>query len=120
MKHPDDIKKEVITRHGTVMGVGEDGMAFQLPYRVKPSDNSVVLRAIASYGMMWDHVSVSLTNRTPTWAEMNFMKELCFKEDECCYQLHPPRERYINQHPFTLHLWRPQKEEIPQPPLIMV
>ena len=120
MRDPVKLKKTILRHHGTIMGAGEDGMAFQIPYRIKPSDNPVVLRAIISWGMQWDHLSVSLHARTPTWAEMQFMKDLCFEETECCYQLHPPREKYINNHPHTLHIWRPQKDEIPQPPLMMV
>jgi len=35
-------------------------------------------------------------------------------------QLHPPRSKWINNHPYCLHLWRPTKQEIPLPPEIAV
>jgi len=74
------------------------------------------LRIIASWGGDWDHVSVSLADRCPTWDEMAFVKEVFFRPDEAVMQLHPPRSVYKNLHPFCLHLWRPQHEPIPLPP----
>lgn len=71
----------------------------------------VGLRVISSNGMGWDHVSVSLSNRCPTWDEMDFIKNLFFKDDEAVMQLHPPRKNWVNNHPFCLHLWRPQTAE---------
>lgn len=68
----------------------------------------------------WEHVSVSLSSRTPNWAEMNYVKDLFWDEEECVMQLHPPRSRYVNCHPHTLHLWRPLYTEIPQPPPVLV
>ncbi len=56
------------------------------------------LRAIASTGMGWDHVSVSLEDRCPTWDEMCWIKKLFFEPDECCMQLHPPESDYVNFH----------------------
>jgi hypothetical protein len=69
------------------------------------------LRVIVSDGFAWDHVSVSTATRCPTWEEMCLVKELFFKDEECVMQLHPPRSEWINQHPYTLHLWRPQSAE---------
>ena len=74
------------------------------------------LRVIASRGGGWDHVSVSLANRTPTWAEMEYVKRLLFKDDEVAMQLHVPVKDHINNHPYTLHLWRPHGKSIPLPP----
>ena len=34
------------------------------------------LRVLFSDGLGWDHVSVSLADRCPTWAEMCFIKDL--------------------------------------------
>ena len=69
------------------------------------------LRVVVSNGGGWDHVSVSLSSRCPTWDEMVRMKELFFADDECVMQLHPPKSDYINCHPYCLHLWRPQTTE---------
>lgn len=70
-----------------------------------------VLRVIAGDGLGWDHVSVSLNGRCPTWQEMCLVKELFFRDDECVMQLHPPKAEWIDCHPYTLHLWRPQTDE---------
>lgn len=66
------------------------------------------LRVIASAGQGWDHVSVSLPNRCPTWEEMDTVKNLFFKEDEVVMQLHVNGKAKVNLHPYCLHLWRPQ------------
>lgn len=74
------------------------------------------LRIIASSGGRWDHVSVSLHYRIPTWAEMEWVKRLFFKDDETAMQLHLPPRDHVNNHPYTLHLWRPHGQQIPLPP----
>ncbi len=93
---------------------GDDGGAFQIPYQGR------VLNIIASSGLGWDHVSVSLTNRCPNWREMSYVKDLFWNDDEVVMQLHVARKDHINMHPFCLHLWKPQDKEIPLPPNFMV
>ena len=88
--------------------------AFRIPTK------KGVLRIIVSDGFGWDHVSVSLSNRTPTWNEMCFVKDLFFEEEETVIQYHPPRSKYINDGEYVLHMWRPQKIKIELPPLFMV
>lgn len=78
------------------------------------------LRIIASSGDGWDHVSVSLPNRCPTWDEMCRVKRLFFHEDECVIQYHPPEEDYVNHNEFVLHMWKPHDVKIPMPPVYMV
>jgi hypothetical protein len=74
------------------------------------------LHCIASSGENWDHVSVSVSNRCPNWPEMEYVKRLFFNDDETAMQLHVPPVDHINHHPNTLHIWRPQRQEIPLPP----
>jgi hypothetical protein len=74
------------------------------------------LLVIASDGLGWEHVSVSLPERTPTWEEMAFVKALFWDPEDAVMELHPPRSQYINNHPHCLHLWRPIGVEIPLPP----
>lgn len=64
----------------------------------------------------WEHVSVSLSHRVPTYAEMCFVKEMFWGDDECVMQLHVPKSDHVNNHPYCLHLWRPVNQEIPRPP----
>lgn len=76
--------------------------------------------AIASDGAGWEHVSVSLPDRCPTWEELCAVKNLFWDEDDCVMQLHPPKSDYVNNHSYCLHLWRPIGIEIPVPPSWMV
>ena len=78
--------------------------------------NGYLLHILASSGGGWDHVSVSLSNRTPTWEEMEWVKRTFFKDSETAMQLHVPPGDHINNHPFVLHLWRPHLKPIPMPP----
>lgn len=59
-------------------------------------------------------------NRCPKWNEMCIIKEMFFEDDEVVMQLHPKKEDYVNDHPYCLHLWKPQEVEIPTPPTFMV
>ncbi len=77
----------------------------------------------------WEHVSVhayrrrgggKAQSRTPTWQEMTFVKNCCWDDEDVVMQLHPRKSEYVNQHPHTLHLWRPVDQEIPTPPAIFV
>ena len=79
-----------------------------------------MLRIIASNGEGWDHVSVSLTNRTPNWYEMEHIAKLFFKDNEVAVQYHMPVDMHVNIHPNCLHWWRPHVDIILLPPRIMV
>jgi hypothetical protein len=68
----------------------------------------------------WEHVSVSVRGRNPTWDEMCYVKNLFWDEEECVIQYHPPKDRYVNYHPFCLHLWRPLNAAVPMPPQILI
>jgi hypothetical protein len=78
---------------------------FFIPY------NGARLTVVVSDGGGWDHVSVSLCDRCPTWDEMCYMRNLIFRDDEWVMQLHPPKSEYVNNHPYCLHLWRPQRAD---------
>jgi hypothetical protein len=71
-------------------------------------------------GSGWEHVSVSLDHRTPNWAEMSFVKDLFWQDDECVVQYHPAKSGYVNIHPNCLHLWRLVDGSFPMPPILMV
>lgn len=89
--------------------------AFMVPYR--GIQGGIVLGVIISDEGEWDHVSVSLPNRTPTWEEMCWVKDLFFEPSEVVMQLHPAKSEYVNHHPNCLHLWRPHNKRIPLPPI---
>ena len=87
---------------GSDAATGNNG-AFLIPTR----PGQPPLRVIASDGAGWEHVSVSLPNRCPTWDEMCKVKALFWDDDDCVVQFHPPKTDYVNLHPYCLHLWRP-------------
>lgn len=94
--------------------------AFMVPYAPNGRSKGITLGVIASDGEGWDHVSVSLQARCPSWEEMCFIKDLFFEPHESVMQLHPAKADYVNWHPYCLHLWRPQNRSIPLPPLYMI
>lgn len=95
-----------------------------------PGPNNQPLRVLVSDGdfeaaglseeFAWEHVSVSLPNRCPNWPEMDFIKNIFWRDDETVMQLHVPRVEHKNLHPYCLHLWRPLRAEIPRPPSLAV
>jgi hypothetical protein len=68
----------------------------------------------------WNHVSVSLPNRTPTWMEMSYVKSLFFNPDEVAMQLHVAESDHVSNHDYCLHIWQPVNATIPTPPATMV
>ena len=94
-----------------IIDQGDDGLA------ARSSDGLMV---IVSWGMGWDHVSVSRKNRCPDWDEMCRVKNIFWGPEECVVQYHPAKSEYKNFHRFCLHLWKPQGVELPTPQSIMV
>lgn len=76
--------------------------------------------AIAGVGDGWEHVSVSLQNRCPTWSEMCAVKAAFWDPEDCVVQFHPPQSRYVNHYPYCLHMWRSLDAAQPMPPEWMV
>lgn len=93
---------------------GNNGAFF-----VKVKHNQI-LKVIASDGAGWEHVSVSREDRCPSWDEMCQIKDIFWDTSDCVVQYHPPKEEYVNNHQFCLHLWRPIFTALPMPPSIFV
>lgn len=90
---------------------------FEVP---SPTDGSA-MRVIASTEGGWDHVSVSRERRCPNWPEMERVKRMFFNADEVAVQYHVPLADHVNNHPYCLHIWRPNDgRQIPVPPAIFV
>ena len=64
------------------------------------------LHVLASDGLEWEHVSVSMPDRCPSWNQMCFIKDMFWDEDDTVIQIHPPKKEYVNHHKYCLHLWR--------------
>lgn len=109
----------VIDRWGGWPGDETCGL-FYLPYRPPRKAQPYKLRVIISGSEGWDHVSVSLPHRCPTWEEMEFCKRFFFQADAVCYQLHVAESEHLSAHPYCLHIWRSHDHEIALPPPIFV
>lgn len=75
---------------------------------------------VASWGGGWEHVSVSCTNRCPTWTEMCIVKNIFWEDEEVAIQYHPAKHDYVNLHPYCLHIWKPISADMPMPPPVLV
>lgn len=78
------------------------------------------LLIIASNGGDWEHVSVSVKDRCPTWDEMEWVKRTFWQDTDTVMQLHVPVSEHKNHAKTCLHLWRPISQKIPRPTAIMV
>jgi hypothetical protein len=112
------ISRKQSREYGSTPGDGFNG-AFHIQI------NGIELLVIASDGMGWQHVSVSMVKQpqlTPSWPIMCKVKELFWDDEDAVMQLHPPKSKYVNNHPGCLHLWRPADPDkgIPLPLSLMV
>jgi hypothetical protein len=98
-------------------GNGDNGNGV---FRFMSCDDGYPLVVIASSGEGWDHVSVSRRDRVPSYAEMEQIAKLFFKDDEAAVQYHVPAKDHVNCHPNCLHWWRPNVEPLPRPPGFMI
>lgn len=55
-------------------------------------------------GKRWLHVSCAHRRQLPTWEELRWVKET-FVGDRYAVQEFPPPDRYVNIHPYCLHLF---------------
>lgn len=101
-------------KYGSDASYGNNGL---FKFRIK---SGAKLTVMISDGGGWDHVSISLKDRCPTWDEMNLIKDIFFEDHETVVQFHPKKEQYVNDHPYTLHLWKKQGVEHELPPIIFV
>lgn len=100
---------------------GDDGARYEIPIPHQfTSKAGRYYTVIASWGEGWDHVSVSTPTRCLSWMEMEYIRRVFFEDHETVMQIHPPVSDYVNVHPYCLHLWRPQNQSIPTPPLEFV
>ena len=100
-------------QYGSDERYGNNG-AFSIPNPLGKRD----LHAIAADQYAWDHVSVSTSNRHPTWEEMSYIKGIFWDNEDAVVEIHHSDVDQNQQ--FTLHLWRPQNAEIPIPKKEMV
>lgn len=103
-------------RWGAFATTADDGFKGIFEFPVPGEARRV--RAIASDGFGWRHVSVSFGGRSkgiPSWETMCKVKDLFFEPTETVVQYHPPTEDHVNYHEACLHLWAPNGWEMPRP-----
>lgn len=113
MKKIEDIKNNGYVK---IIKDGKDGFGGTF-YDKKSRCN---LNFIMSWGAGFEHCSVSMPTRCPSWEQMCVIKDAFWNDDEVCMQLHPAKKNYVNNHPYCLHIWKPIDKEIPLPPTILV
>lgn len=102
-------------RYASDAGYGNNGV-----FRVTSTKLKNPLNVIAGDGDGWEHVSVSMPHRCPSWGEMCHVKNLFWDPSDCVVQYHPPEKDWVNNHSYCLHLWRPKGPQVPTPPQFMV
>ncbi len=78
-----------------------DGAAFK-----RTDGLAVVASASAELdSRRWLHVSCSRARRLPSWDDLAEAKSIFVGADRYAYSVLPPKSKYVNIHPFCLHLW---------------
>lgn len=85
----------------------EAGSVFRLgPLNVIASLD--VLRGNSPPSTVWLHVSVSRSDRLPSWTDLGFVKQCFIGDDREAVQVLPKESDYVNLHKYCLHLWSPE------------
>jgi hypothetical protein len=102
---------------GEIIRRGDDGM-----WGFLRGPDGAVYKFIASWGLGWEHVSISSKPKhpCPSWVVMCFAKDVFWHDAETVMQYHPARSDYVNFHPTCLHLWKPIGVEFPKPPTELI
>lgn len=67
--------------------------------------NVIVSGAFDLDGKRWLHVSCSRRDRLPSWEDLRAVKDCYIGKEKLAVQVLPQQSRYINIHPYVLHLW---------------
>lgn len=119
MRTKEDTLKRLTGINAKITGIGGDGMSG-IARMLNDKEKGDTFRFVFSWGMGWEHLSVSLPDRCPTWGEMCTFKEIFWLDSEWCVQFHPSKSEYVNNHDYCLHIWKPKKKYLPTPPSILV
>ena len=107
-------------RMGTTNADGNNGVFF-IPFR-RGMVTGGSMKTVASDGLGWEHVSISLPHHCPSWNQMCRIKNLFWDADDAVIQIHPPQIDYVNHSENCLHLWRKKgtNDFFESPPLVLV
>lgn len=70
-------------------------------------------------GTPWEHLTVTVIHpvekRCPTYEEMKVLKGIFWGKEDCVMQYFLPEDKFKEEHPTTVHLWRKPGLEMPIP-----
>lgn len=65
----------------------------------------VITSQIEQDGRPWVHISVSRSDRLPSWFDLKDVKNLFLGPEKSAIQVLPAERDFVNIHPYCLHLW---------------
>ena len=73
-------------------------------------------------GMGFRHLSVTNAQKKilPSWTVLTRLRDAFFDDSSWVVQYLPPKDQYVDDHPFCLHLWESIDEPMPHPLIVMV
>ncbi len=92
----------------------DDGAAFEYQ-GVRGYHTVIISAAIELDQRRWLHVSVATPSKLPTWEQLKFVKEVFIGRNKQAIQVLPSEARYVNQHPYCLHLFHCLEDSDPVP-----
>lgn len=63
-------------------------------------------------GSEWLHVSFARPDRLPSWNDLKEVKDLFIGRNTTAIQVFPRADKYVNKHPYCLHLFSCLKEDV--------
>lgn len=119
LRHLTEIVDEIQKRNDmSLISFDPEGIVFR--YRYVSLRGKRSLKVAASTNDGWDHVAISCGSGLPSWRQIDAVQNFLMRPHEWLIQLFAPHEHQDLGEPTTLHLWRPQKTEIPLPPVQLV
>jgi hypothetical protein len=109
-----DLIPRVLPSGYRIMDETEDGA--RLEYRGMRGYHTVILSAAVELDQRrWLHVSVATPTKLPSWELLKEIKQIFIGRNKQAVQVMPTEERYINLHPYCLHLFHCLEENDPVP-----
>lgn len=102
----DALVAEVLPRGApagwTLIARSSDGASY------RHSNGLAAILSVANEldGKRWVHLSVSRSNRLPSWTELTEARDAFLGPEALCVQVLAPKSRHINIHAHCLHLWQ--------------
>ena len=99
---PENVTIEFVRQNPTILNIQPNAEYYQWgSLRIVESDDD----QYDDSEDRWKHVSFSCRNRLPSWEEIKAVRMKFFPPEAEVIQVLPPVEEYVDNHPFTLHLW---------------